>query len=739
MAAELPSKFVDLNTALTKTVGSEVNLIGVVSDHLPASKSRGSDWMCTFTIADKDYGRIGDVGNEGLKVRFFKPTPSEMPPISGKGDVVLLRNMRIKQWNGITMAMSSHGSSWLVFSSSDIPNKDSSDSKRLRHMKEAKAPLPTQEEMLYAREICNSFDRSSFTSNPMPLNESRPPTQTGDGLSALSGKREKFSLVKDMTIKTYYDIVAEVVKLYPSNGKVDLYVSDYTDNQCLYLYEWGQNEDEDSKESREGDEFSYIRRSSKNSQKWPGPFGKLTLPITLWPPHSYSAQEKVKENDIVFLRNVHVRLDQDSKMVGSLHYDKRDPDRVDITLLKERVSPRVTGVLQRKQKYVEKFNRQRDEFVNEARASKNNLSNNSNPLSKNAQKRKRQKERQQAQKNEKDASSEPLRKKRRSSDAENITSLPLPASKKSSALNPNVHCANHLVPITPLSNIVSFDAHGNKTPKGTSYTLPFQNLNTRTTACIIDFFPPDLADFAVPVQRRSKHAASSGTGSDSDSDSDGASSDSSNNSNLQSSSRRSHAASQENEGDSGDEAEARRWEWRFALVLSDPKATIKSGSEEPATLTAYVCGADAECLLKLDASDLRRSEQDLVTLREKMFLLWGDLEERKMKQWEEEKEGESVGTEAGALANCDAAAKDGAEVGKVLAEIDGNRGTSAGPKKAQWKGRPFECCLKEYGVKVPNGEQGQSGPQDSGGDENGDGGPVFDWARRWRMFGCTIV
>ena len=107
--------------------------------------------------------------------------------------------------------------------------------------------------------------------------------------------RQKFSLIKDVEIATYYDLIGQVVKIYPSNGKTDLYITDYSPNQLLYFYEWGQGEE--GFEARDGDEFGYVSRSSKNAKKWPGPFGKLTLAVTLWSPHSAYAQGQVKEGD----------------------------------------------------------------------------------------------------------------------------------------------------------------------------------------------------------------------------------------------------------------------------------------------------------------------------------------------------------------------------------------------------------------------------------------------------------
>lgn len=91
---------------------------------------------------------------------------------------------------------------------------------------------------------------------------------------------------------------------------------------------------------------------------------------------------------------------------------------------------------------------------------------------------------------------------------------------------------------------------------------------------MVNFFPADLADFAIPSQRPSEYAVLSEY-EDSGS-SDGRS-----------------------DGGVGDE-EDRRWEWRFGLVLEEASG---GKQEEKARMTVYVADQDAEFLLKLDAEE----------------------------------------------------------------------------------------------------------------------------------------
>ena len=56
--------------------------------------------------------------------------------------------------------------------------------------------------------------------------------------------------------------------------------------------------------------------------------------------------------------------------------------------------------------------------------------------------------------------------------------------------------------------------------------------------------------------------------------------------------------------------------------------------------------------------------------------------------------------------------------------------------------KPFQCCLKEYGVKkkIQRGtdEKSSESEDESGGQRRRQDRDEWVWERRWRMFGCTI-
>ena len=384
MALKLPPGYVDLFTAATIR-DVDINVIGVVTDYLPPSRSKGNDWMCSFSITDdsnRGYREYGD----GLKVRFFRPIEAELPPIQNLGDLVVIRNIRAKDWSGMTILLSNRITTWVVFPMSSIPEKLPTNNIQLKQKKGIRTPPPTNSEIQYVISLCNSQDRSSFKI-PVTSNESTN-LASNSNMSKSTASRQKFSLIKDLKVDMYYDLIGEVVKIFTTNGRCELYLSDYTSNNLLYNYEWGRTDGEDV---LDGDACGHISRVSK---KWQGPLGKMSLLVTLWSPHSEFAQEKVKEKDFIHLRNVHARRRDGSTLEGSLHTDRRYPDRVDVTILKDHEDDRVKDVLKRKRDYNKKFTDQSGGFVTEVREHKRKLGDDFESTSKNPP-RKRPKQRKQ--------------------------------------------------------------------------------------------------------------------------------------------------------------------------------------------------------------------------------------------------------------------------------------------------------------------------------------------------------
>lgn len=117
--------------------------------------------------------------------------------------------------------------------------------------------------------------------------------------------KDKFSLLKDVKPDTFYDILGEVVRLFDASSTMTVYLSDYTANSSFYNYAWGGGA---SYEARDGDEFGYIKSRTTSPKDWPGPFGKLTIQLTLFDSHAeFLRDTNVKVNDWLLLRNVQIK------------------------------------------------------------------------------------------------------------------------------------------------------------------------------------------------------------------------------------------------------------------------------------------------------------------------------------------------------------------------------------------------------------------------------------------------
>lgn len=113
-----------------------------------------------------------------------------------------------------------------------------------------------------------------------------------------------------------------------------------------------------------------------------------------------------------------------------------------------------------------------------------------------------------------------------------------------------------------LEDILANETHDYKTPDGIEYRLPFQNICYRSNIRVVDFFPPNLEDFAVPEEP------------DQDSSEDGELDTSSDPKNFTS------------------------WEWRFCLLVEN--ATPPGPGVPNERMRLFVSGPDAECLLGVD-------------------------------------------------------------------------------------------------------------------------------------------
>ncbi|KAJ5746336.1 hypothetical protein N7520_011518 [Penicillium odoratum] len=573
-------------------------VIGMVVDKKDAWRSAGSSWCVGFEIKDSEFET--PAWKNSLKIKYFNDNESKLPHVQ-IGDVVLLRRIRISYYQERATGIASQNQrvSWAIFRN---------------HEDLSKGPVittgpdtfyPTPEEKRRAIELLDKHT-PQVQSNTWRTD----PSQKGFHViqAAVLNRKNAYlpmTLIKDVEINRFTQLVGQVVKdhNYEPN-KSTIWITDYTANECLVDYR------KDGETGTEGDPNGYLARHQDN---WPGPWGQLTMQITLWDPHAKYCQEKVKPGDMVLLSYVRIKTSSNGSLEGAVHQDKKFPDKVHIRLISSDYNEEAKELMARRKAYWEIHGK---------------------PKAESKQKKKKQKN----QESEKNQSKEEGQKG-------------LSATSRT-VRNPSVKIREFGVPSRSVDKVLEAETHIIPLPGGISYKAPFQNVAYSILARVIDFFPPDLADFAVQVPVKSIV----------------------------------------------DKKQHMAWDWRFCLLVESVEpVTLKDQLREP--MKIFVSGAEAVHLLCLDPTDLRRDSRRLSQLREKLFLLWGNLAEQKSKGGANGVQGHPWTPPVGIV------------------------------------GLPIMCCVKEYGVPCIHSR-----------DSNAmviDGQPCIEeecygWERRFSLYGTTI-
>lgn len=259
------------------------------------------------------------------------------------------------------------------------------------------------------------------------------------------------------------------------------------------------------------------------------------------------------------------------------------------------------------------------------------------------------------------------------------------------------------MPLHTIVEPVYYQTTINKAP--TTVELPFTCAKYRTLARVVDFHPATLKDFAV---RRCVTEYD-----------------------ILSDNEDSSGASDSSESSAGSHTGCRHvWEWRFALKLQEPTSPLEppKASKKPATAWVLVDNMDAQLLTGLDAGDLHAADGEplLVDFRERMFQLWGNLEERKS-SLEAQRRKHARNPLRAPPADSSGAEDNG---GGGDDEAEGAAHVRA-PSSSQLSNKPFECCIRQYGVQVAAEKS-----YEEDGEEASEG---RRWARMFALFGTKIV
>ncbi|KEF55515.1 uncharacterized protein A1O9_08265 [Exophiala aquamarina CBS 119918] len=634
-----PPNYVDLSTA-ERDSGRQQSVIGVCIDFLPATKTRGTDYTIKFTLHDPTWNGAG-----GMEFRFFHKKEACLPRIENQGDVVILRNVKTMDWNG-RVGLSGYNTEWIVLPKDAMSGTLDDLKAAARCLQQSSANDPksslSTKELQYASYISGEEDPTRWRTSCSVVTGNN----MGNSGAEATPRKRKFTEIKDIQVPfgkqgIFVELLGEVIRIFSKGDRTELYITDYTSHPQLYNYTYGCDED-----GQDGDEFGYIEHKVKS---WPGPWGTMTMNVTLWDANHYYAVDNVRVGGLVYLRNVHISLDSDGKKLeGKCHGEKDHPTRVNVKRWKANSEDQLMkDLLSRKQTYEAKHPKKRLGADDEEHPPQED----SAPKSKKARARDRKK------KKHRESKPDP--------DQETIKTS-LEGRMPLRTLNENVRCQNHEdVRYKTIADILDPTTLQRTTPTGNGFCVPFQNCKYKSKVRVVDFFPDNVEDFAVPREEpeSENNDPSELDGSDSDAES------------------------------------KKKWVWRFFLLVEDaqhaPKASNR-GDIAPVQMQLLVADTDGEFLLDQIAYDMRdpQNKTELVRTKERLFHLWGDLQE-----WKEE-----------------------TRTTAASADVEMRDETTRTPPPPP-KARPFECLIKEYGATVPSHLRASSGNERT------------EYERMFRMFG----
>jgi protection of telomeres protein 1 len=637
-----PPGFVTVSEAFD-TIGTnkQCNVVAVVVDSLDSAKTR-NDWTVKVTLSDHS----GFPGL-GAPFRFFNAEQKKLPVIANNGDVLIIRNMRVKDLGGVA-GLTNTSTEWALIDGSSLSASTEDTFKDVQFTQSAKRTLgtPTAAELLYAKQILEMTDPNIIQQPAKPTSLQVANIMTANGGTVPSKPNRKFSLVKDIMPSdvlnlVFKDILVEIRRIYKTDAQIEIYVTDYTSHELLYNYIYGRND-----EVPDGDAFGYVGGTKR---AWPGPHGKFTMQITLWDANARFADRELQEGNYVLLRNVHMKMDRNgSTLEGHCRGDKMNMTKVNIIIVKpaEIDNNEQLRDLVRRKRAIDKAEgskfvsdptklKRREEAVAENDteiASKRNTARNKKSRDK---KRKKRKGNAGEMGNAQD------------SDESRSKAQPKSETAPRYSANSEVRTLQIAVPPKPIREIVDREILARVTPSGSPFYLPFQNCKYKSQVRVVDFFPKNIADFAAPY-RESDYSMLSD-----------------------------HEDGSETDASELDDTDV-KWEWRFFLLVED---AVQLPGIPPMRMELLVADEEGDYLLNMEASNLKRNPRELGKLKERLFVLWGDLEELK------------------------------AEAGEDVTEFKPHN-------------RPFECLIKEYGIEAR--------------DENGVKVGSDEYERLFRLWGTTV-
>ncbi|KAB5545595.1 hypothetical protein GE09DRAFT_1175173 [Coniochaeta sp. 2T2.1] len=666
--------------------GTLINVCGMVKDFRPAIPTRNTDWKATMTLYD-----ISTEHDEGIEFSIFRPKDN-IPTVKG-ADVILLFRVKVQRWNGNPISLiTNHQTIILVYSAAKIPKYPSKADLALQPKAgKDNVRVPTDAESTYVSYFYHKIDKGSVPE----------PEEFEVMTIKATNVEEKFSLLQDIQESRFCDLIVQVCRApFDFGDRLALYVTDYTENDAFFNYTQDNIQDLDSGDA---DVWGYTSRNSSSantSTKWVGPYGKKSMQVTCWEPHADIIRGEVVGGDWVTLRNVQIKTGRDGNYLeGAMREERGQPlkGKVNVVLHdlrdKDTIEPRLKDALRRFRDYMQK-NKQlkapkKPEAKREGKRKRTEYDTDEAGQQDAEVQRQRQRTDDTDENETRKMNSKGRRQRKREEQQKKVKEQEAKLRQEILGLNPLIVCESP--PDRPFVSVASIQEQMvmpiESDKQKMRLPLPFVNAKYCANVRVVDFHPARLEDFARPRQVNAFDVLSDDGGSE--------------------------AISSDEDDDDSIHGGEKKWEWRFSLKLEDvtPKA------EEPKTIWVVVPNMEAQYLTNLDATDLRQDETTLTALREKMFKLWGELEEQK--HWVLNREAEARKRKPGA-----------APPPSMSDDEDGSHRRQALMKNAPavTANKPFTCCIRQYGVRMSESDPAKA-----------DAGEGYRWQRTFGLFGTKIT
>ncbi|EQL01103.1 telomere-binding alpha subunit central domain-containing protein [Ophiocordyceps sinensis CO18] len=591
----LPSGFVAARHVLDGkfTVGSKVSVVGLVTDFRAPISTRGTDWKCQIQFYDQS---VEDDEHESLLLNIFRPK-SDMPDASC-GDVVVILAAKVQRFQSETFSLFTHYSTVIyVYEASKIPKPPRNASSALRPSNAKAAGQPPSRDLgEFVSILHDSIDKTRL-----------PSESQFKSMKVMSvNVKDKLCELQEVQDGRFADVIAQVVRdPYDLDDKMCLWISDYTENPSFFHFSYTGNGDQ------AGDPYGYGASFSNGTRKneWAGPFGKRSMQVTCFDPHASMIRSMALANGSwVHLRNVQIKFGHNgSNLEGylrgdrSAHESKFNVTRLDPSQDPKEISPQLKSAIRRKRDYERSKKHQLKDIAAKAAQAEQNIA-------KAAQAGQKRRAGMRSENEPRGKRKNRAKNKKRRQDLDAVQ-VPQEEEQQGSPIsvpniNTQVRCENQNKPPSLIADILRVVLHDTTIDgEAVKLRLPFINANYRSNVRVVDFMPSRVVDFCYP-RKVSEYDALSDHEPESESEPE----------------------SVPNQGMAMTSTASTVWEWHFYLELED--AVVGPGQQKN-RFWVLVDNLAAQCLMNLDASDLRRDHRALETVRNRLFILWGELEEHK--------------------------------------------------------------------------------------------------------------